>query len=394
MNLAFLITLLGVSLFFSPDLSSLVPLRLAAVVVPGAGADGDGAAVHVVFTLCGGPFAGSKTAGNPGPTAVKSVLLSALMQRGDLASGVQSGGTSGSAADPLPFSRLHLHLVLDDDTLLDWRDESSGDSDSFRDVKRLLRRNPRHFNVTLWSPRDVWREARVTLEAEARARGGEPPAPRLDQEDLNPNMWKLCAGLRLLYPMAFHSLGRFVYLDFDTVTLCDLARLGAEFRAFGGASCFGFAGEDPSGGRWPSWYDANKLPVGTPGGVNTGVMLVDAQKLSRVFTLRKYWLEVVRILGEGIYHSIHGKYYGSDEMPSLGDQDVLNVLFYNTPTLLHVLSPRWNTMQPAGRIRTTYPDFVPPPPCVLHYTAGSFGTEKHPNALGNGAFRFMRDWHV
>ena len=123
-------------------------------------------------------------------------------------------------------------------------------------------------------------------------------------------------------------------------------------------------------------------------------MLVDAQKLSRVYTLRKYWLEVVRILGEGIYHSIHGKYYGSDEMPSLGDQGVLNVLFYNAPTLLHLLSPRWNTLQPAGRIRTTFPDFVPPPPCVLHYTAGSFGTEKHPNALGNGAFRFMRDWHV
>jgi hypothetical protein len=55
--------------------------------------------------------------------------------------------------------------------------------------------------------------------------------------------------------------------------------------------------------------------VGVPGGINTGVMLVDARKLTRGYSLKRYWAEVTRIVGEGIYHSVHGKYYGSADMP-------------------------------------------------------------------------------
>ena len=62
-------------------------------------------------------------------------------------------------------------------------------------------------------------------------------------------------------------------------------------------------------------YTGNKLPVGVPGGINTGVMLVDARKLTRGYSLKRYWAEVTRIVGEGIYHSVHGKYYGSADMP-------------------------------------------------------------------------------
>ena len=62
-------------------------------------------------------------------------------------------------------------------------------------------------------------------------------------------------------------------------------------------------------------YTGNKLPVGVPGGINTGVMLVDARKLARGYSLKRYWSEVTRIVGEGIYHSVHGKYYGSTDMP-------------------------------------------------------------------------------
>ena len=51
----------------------------------------------------------------------------------------------------------------------------------------------------------------------------------------------------------FVDPARDVYLDIDTVALCDTARLGAVFDAFEGAACFGFAGEDPSGGKWPTW---------------------------------------------------------------------------------------------------------------------------------------------
>ena len=141
-----------------------------------------------------------------------------------------------------------------------------------------------------------------------------------------------------------------------------------------------------------SRYTRNKLPVGVPGGVNTGVMLVDARKLSRVYSLRRYWADITRIFGEGIYFSVHGKFYGSADLPSLGDQDILNVLFFDSPALLHLLPSRWNTLQPATRIRQSAPDFKAPPPCVMHYSAESYAVTKRPNFLGNGAFRFVSDW--
>jgi hypothetical protein len=121
-------------------------------------------------------------------------------------------------------------------------------------------------------------------------------------------------------------------------------------------------------------------------------MLVDARKLSRVYSLRRYWADVTRIVGEGIYHPVHGVFYGSAELPSLGDQDILNVLLFDAPLLLHLLSSRWNTLQPASRIRQSAPAFEAPPPCVLHFSAESYAVTKRPNLLGNGAFRFVMDW--
>ena len=129
-----------------------------------------------------------------------------------------------------------------------------------------------------------------------------------------------------------------------------------------------------------------------PGGVNTGVMLVDAHKLSRGYSLRRYWADVTRIIGEGIYHPVHGVFYGSAEMPSLGDQDILNVLFVDAKSLLHLLPSRWNTMQPASRIRQSVPEFEAEPPCVMHFSAESYAKAKSTTNLGNGAFRFFKEW--
>jgi hypothetical protein len=335
--------------------------------------------VHIVFTLCGGASAGSKTAGSPGPTAVKSVLLSALMQReeSDIAAG--RGG------------HLHLHLVMDDITSLEWN-ASATEKGPFRDSLLLLQRHPKLFKASQYAPADIWRLARKGFAEEAQRLNRE--VPDFSEEDVDENAWKRCASLRLLFPMAFVNLRQFTYLDFDTITLCDASRLGAIFEEFGGSSCFGFAGEDPSGGGWPSWYTSNKLPVGIPGGVNTGVMLVDAEKLSRVFSFRRYWAEVTRIVDEGIYHGVHGKYYGSADLPSLGDQDILNMLFFSEPALLHLLSNRWNTIQPAGRIQQSAPAFESAPPCVLHFSGESYAQGKAPNLLGNGAFRFVKDWEL
>ena len=121
-------------------------------------------------------------------------------------------------------------------------------------------------------------------------------------------------------------------------------------------------------------------------------MLVDARKLGEVYSLRRYWAEVTRIISEGIYRGVHGAYYGSPDLPSLGDQDILNVLFYEEPSLLHLLPNRWNTVQPASRIRAGAPSFEALPPCVMHFSSETYSQTKKPNVLGNGAFRFVQDW--
>ena len=246
--LLLLLALVGSAVFAPSDASDggrlllVVPFQASGRCAPGAAAAAAVAAsspTHIVFTLCGGARGGSKALGSPGPTAVKSVLLSALMQRDDADIAEGLGG------------RLHLHLVMDNATAREW-DESDGGAGPFSDVLALLHRHPALFEASLYSPGEIWRMARRGLEAEARERGlGD--APSLSEGDLDENAWKQCAGLRMLFPMAFVALERFTYFDFDTVVLCDAARLGALFNAFQGEAFFGFAGEDPSGGMWPTW---------------------------------------------------------------------------------------------------------------------------------------------
>lgn len=331
---------------------------------------------HIVFTLCGGVQGGS----SPAPTALKSVLLSSLMHKVDEKTGNLSG-------------RLHLHLVMDKETTTEWKRSIEDGSDGpFRDTAKLWQRHENLFQISLYSPEDIWRQAQRAFEDEASRNGLK--ASSFSETDIDENAWKRCAALRLIFPMAFAFLHHFIYLDFDTVTLCSIDRLGAFFDKFDKKACFGFASEDPSGGGWPTWYTSMSLPVGIPGGVNTGVMLVDSHKLSYQFTFRRYWDEILRIIGEGIYAPTHGKFYGTVDLPSLGDQDILNLLFVSEPTLLHLLPSQWNTLQPAGRIRVSAPAFEPLPPCIMHFSAGSFGREKISVTLGNGAFRFVRDWEV
>jgi hypothetical protein len=172
------------------------------------------------------------------------VLLSALMQREDADVAAGLGG------------RLHLHLVMDNATAREWAESGVGSGAGagvgpFSGAVTLLRRHPQLFEASLYAPEEVWRMARRGLQAEASERGLD--ASPFSEADVDENAWKRCAGLRMLFPMAFVELERFVYLDYDTVALCDAARLGAVFDAFEGAACFGFAGEDPSGGKWPTW---------------------------------------------------------------------------------------------------------------------------------------------
>ena len=40
------------------------------------------------------------------------------------------------------------------------------------------------------------------------------------------------------------------------------------------------------------------------------------------------------------------------------------------------------------------PDFVPMPPCLMHFSAETYAAGKDANRLGNGAFRFVADWEA
>ena len=140
----------------------------------------------------------------------------------------------------------------DDKTAREWADSAAaGSVGPFADSATLLRRHPQLFEVSIYTPEELWRMARRGLETEALER--KLDAPPFAETDMDEHAWKRCAGLRLLFPMAFLELERFIYFDFDTVAMCDVARLGALFDALEGATCFAFAGEDPSGGSWPTW---------------------------------------------------------------------------------------------------------------------------------------------
>ena len=200
------------------------------------------------------------------------------------------------------------------------------------EVFRALRRDAR-VRVTL---RDV-----SELDVSA-ARHGVADPKRVPH-----NIFKNCASSRLKLPFLLADLGiaRAIYLDWDTIVLCDLSLLWAEFDRFAAAgAAVGFAQSDPTGVSGLDHYRDWDLPRHpTAGSVNSGVMLVDVAALMRVKA--DYWAAVEAIIWSRVDLAKvkpddgNALYWAFTKAFPLGDQDVLNCLLARMPQLLRVLPP-------------------------------------------------------
>jgi hypothetical protein len=184
-------------------------------------------------------------------------------------------------------------LIVDLATRAAWANDPA-----FLEVRTLVQRHPQRYSVR-FIVFDQLAALVSAAVAEEEGGGGGGGDAQLDVGAEALNMFRPCSGVRLFVPLLLRAATqRFLYLDYDTVTLCDIRRLAAQFGAFAPGAALGLAREDPTGGAlWDSWYTSRGLPTAIPGGLNAGVLLADIGALRREFGSLAAYLRAV--LGAG-----------------------------------------------------------------------------------------------
>lgn len=264
-----------------------------------------------------------------------------------------------------------------------WRAWNS--SESFLEVRTLIRRYPSRYSLELLT------EAVFIglVEAAVREEGADLKSIGFSASFFN--IFGHCAGARLFVPLAFAATSpRVIYLDYDTVTLCDIRRLAGLFDTFLPDAALGVAYEDPTRGHFETWYSEKKLPVAVPGGLNDGVILFELEHLRSTLGLLPYITYVIKIINGGGYKTVPNiTHYGLE----LGDQDVINLLILRQPSLLHTLPTPWHTIWPGTALWRILPTYDPPPPCIVHYNSKGYTTgEPSERRIGNMLFRYAKSW--
>lgn len=264
--------------------------------------------VHIVTTWC------SVTPDSPAVPSLKSILLSHA----------QHAPKNGS---PLAF-----HVFVDPATERAWRENVP----MFRELRTVLAQNQGRYSLRMLSISDI--DDMVQLGLEAEFAGGEGGFWKQAIAALESARYR-CNSARLLSPAILHRLERYIYVDYDTITLCDIQRLASEFERFPASAALGMAPEFPSPNVNGGWYSQHNLPTGTPNGLNSGVILFNLRALRTVFgSLRSYMRALVDTISAGAY----APYTAGRYSMSMPDQDVLNVLSLKFSGLVYVLSSSWN----------------------------------------------------
>jgi hypothetical protein len=245
------------------------------------------------------------------------------------------------------------------------------------DVQRLVARDPL-LRLTLHHVSAVDGAVAATDAALPRAAG------------VGSTIFKSCAAARLKFPFYFSGAGggptlaRAIYLDWDTVVLCDLTELWGVFDAWGGSAVVGMALNDPSGVSSKDTYRDTPTKRPAAGGVSSGVMLWRFDRLHDHGgePLRRYWRALVGVVERAVNFSApafapdaaaDAPFWELTRAFPLGDQDILNAMFAGTAPagwLAAPLPPRFNwclvdaappaALDAAGWAR-------PLGPCVVHF---------------------------
>lgn len=213
--------------------------------------------------------------------------------------------------------------------------------------------------------------------------------------------FKNCAASRLKLPFLLHQLAisKAIYIDWDTVTLCDLTRLWDEFKAFPTEAFMGFAQSDPTQQSELDHYrvwDQPRHPV--HGSINSGVMLLHATRA--ISNKDLYWSTVMQVMGQRVDLAT-ADYWALTKAFPLGDQDVINMMMAVQPKWMHLLpwqynycleyDRQWPLPHKSGEIQM---------PCILHFC----GNKLQPVNAGEAtqpitnpwkaAYSFIRHWNL
>ena len=194
---------------------------------------------------------------------------------------------------------------------------------------------------------------------------------------ISSRLFRPCATARLKVPFLQEvaAVGKLLWVDWDSVMLCDPAN-HVDFFEWPEDALIAAAEEMAHSGQ-VSMYQG--MPAAFNGsGINSGVLLMHLSRM-RAVGLNRIWNEEAEIARAGGYaapglkenagasHSVDGL--------AFGDQDILNILGSNArhPDWFAVLPPQWNWRQSAHAslamdLRTNAPPgYNPPVPCIEHY---------------------------
>lgn len=323
----------------------------AAYIVPGAVAPAhvvQTETVHVVVTACGNPSELEKE--HYGLLTIKSMLMA-----------------RASGANPRrPF---HFHVVANvladellNSTKVNW------------DVSRYIKRNP-NLQLTTYTIDDMDRAAAA--------------AGVFNVTEVPHHVFKSCSASRLKLPFLLKDVPRALYIDWDSVTTCDVALFwdlwaepsmgwAPETGAVGpgvGTALFGMALNDPTGVSTKDTYRENIETRPRNGGVGAGVMMWNFAALRNGDDgkmLGEYWGALQKLIHEKV--PFGADYWVLTKAFPLGDQDMLNVLLSPSrhPEWLAMLPSRWNSCMelfvPLADSRKV--GFEPTLPCITHFCGG------------------------
>ncbi|KPJ18829.1 Glycosyltransferase-like protein LARGE1 [Papilio machaon] len=134
------------------------------------------------------------------------------------------------------------------------------------------------------------------------------------------------ALVKLLFPDILpDTLQQVIVLDSDLTFLCDIAELWNMFRNMTDNQLFGLVENESN---W--YYDTAKRWPALGRGYNTGVMLLDLNKIRKKINWTKVW------------HSAVNENIERLKQTTLADQDVINAIIKKDPNLVYNISCQYN----------------------------------------------------
>ena len=195
------------------------------------------------------------------------------------------------------------------------------------------------------------------------------------------HIFKNCAASRVKLPFLLGGkVDRILYMDWDTVAMCDLTGLWEQWAHFSKEQILGFARFDPSGVSPRDIYREWKLDSPADGAVNSGVMLMHIGKMhaDNFRVAREWWAGNAAIIRSraNVTGDLAADYWQLTKAFPLGDQDIFNALLKKRPEWLYYFPfhynwcidpPFFEDMSPEDKVNKRADYTEHPVPCVIHF---------------------------